>query len=106
MQKICFLTSAILLLTLLTGISSAQNGQIMVKKAGKVKLLKTEDFKYADVGNPSIAGKINVSDGGFDITAGGADIWGVKDEFSPLPERLMYQTEDLILLQAELIYGE
>jgi hypothetical protein len=39
-------------------------------------------FKYADVGNPAIAGTVKANDAGFDITAGGSDIWGIKDEFS------------------------
>jgi hypothetical protein len=77
------LTAAISLLILFTGTLSAQNNsQIPVQKTRKIKLLKTEDFKHTDVGNPAIAGTVIVSDGGFDITAGGADVWGVKDEFN------------------------
>jgi hypothetical protein len=77
------LTAAISLLILSTGILSAQNNsQIPVQKTSKIKLLKTEDFKHTDVGNPAIAGTVTVSDGGFDIIAGGADVWGVKDEFN------------------------
>jgi hypothetical protein len=78
-----FLPSALSLLILFTGILSAQNNsQIPVQKTRKIKLLNTEDFKHTDVGNPAIAGTVNVSGGGFDITAGGADVWGVKDEFN------------------------
>ena len=40
------------------------------------------DFKNIDVGNPSIKGIVKISDNGFDMTAGGVDIWGVKDEFN------------------------
>jgi hypothetical protein len=77
------LTAAISLLILLTGILSAQNnGPVPVQKTSKIKLLKTKDFKYADIGNPAIAGTVTFSEGGFDITAGGADVWGVKDEFN------------------------
>jgi hypothetical protein len=77
------LTAAISLLILFTGILSAQNNNpVSVQKTSKVKLLKTNDFKHTDVGNPVIAGIVAVSDGGFDITAGGADVWGVKDEFN------------------------
>lgn len=76
-------TVAISLLILLTGTLSAQtNSQIPVQKTGKIKPIKTEAFKHFDVGNPSIAGTVTVSDGGFDITAGGADVWGSKDEFN------------------------
>ena len=77
------LTAAISLLILSTGILSAQNNsQIAVQRISKIRLLNTEDFKHTDVGNPAIAGSVTFSDGGFDITAGGADVWGVKDEFN------------------------
>lgn len=71
------------LLILLTGTLPAQNdNQIPLQKTSKIKLLNAGDFKHADIGNPAIAGTVTVSDGGFDITAGGADVWGVKDEFN------------------------
>jgi hypothetical protein len=38
-------------------------------------------LKQTDIGNPAIAGKMNITETGFDITAGGADIWGKRDEF-------------------------
>jgi hypothetical protein len=77
------LTAAVLMLILLTGILNAQNnGPVPLQKTSKIKLLNLKDFKYADIGNPEISGTVTVSDGGFDITAGGADIWGVKDEFN------------------------
>jgi hypothetical protein len=82
MQRINIFTTAGVLLIFLTGILSAQNNQIPVEKTGKVKLLKTKDFRHTDVGNPSVAGTVTASEGGFDITAGGADVWGVKDEFN------------------------
>lgn len=44
--------------------------------------LSVEKFKHTDIGYPLIAGTVKVSEDGFDITAGGADIWGVKDEFN------------------------
>lgn len=76
------LTAVISLLILFTGNLSAQNNSPVPVKTSKIKLLKTKDFRYADVGNPAIEGIVTVSDGGFDIAAGGADVWGVKDEFS------------------------
>lgn len=77
------LTAAISLLILFAGNLSAQNnGPVQVQKTSKIKLLNTKDFKHSDIGNPAIAGTVTVSDGGFDITAGGADVWGVKDEFN------------------------
>ena len=61
----------------------AQNSnQIHVEKTSKIKPLRPEDFKHADVGNPAIAGIVTSSDGGFDIKAGGEDVWGVRDEFN------------------------
>jgi hypothetical protein len=38
-------------------------------------------LKQADIGNPAIGGKFNVTQKGFDITAGGSDVWGTRDEF-------------------------
>jgi hypothetical protein len=77
------LTAAISLSILFAGTLSAQNNsQIPVQKTRKINLLKTEDFKHTDVGNPAIAGTVTVSDAGFDIAAGGADVWGVRDEFN------------------------
>lgn len=76
-------TLAISLLILFTGTLLAQNNSpISVQKTGKIKPIKTEAFKHSDIGNPSIAGTVSVSEGGFDITAGGADVWGSKDEFN------------------------
>jgi len=46
------------------------------------KLIPAKDFIIADIGNPALAGTVKISDDGFDITAGGADIWGTKDEFT------------------------
>jgi hypothetical protein len=77
------LAVAISMLILFTGVLSAQdNNQVSVQKTSKIKLLKTKDFKHADVGNPSIEGTTTVTKEGFDITAGGADVWGVRDEFN------------------------
>jgi len=77
------LTAAISFLILFTVNLYAQNNtSLTVQKTSKIKLLRTKDFRHADVGNPAIAGTVTVTGGGFDITAGGADVWGVKDEFS------------------------
>jgi hypothetical protein len=48
----------------------------------KIKPIPVENFKHTDIGNPAIAGTVKSSATGFDITGGGADIWGVKDEFN------------------------
>jgi hypothetical protein len=71
MSRLLILTC--LLLILFTPGGFAQN---------KTKILNTGDFKHSDIGSPSVAGTVASTAGGFDITAGGADIWGVKDEFN------------------------
>jgi len=47
----------------------------------KEKAFPLKKFKQADIGNPSIAGSSVVQDNGIQIIAGGADVWGVKDQF-------------------------
>jgi hypothetical protein len=47
----------------------------------KEKAVSLNKFKQADIGNPSIAGSSVVQDKGIQIIAGGADVWGVKDQF-------------------------
>jgi len=49
--------------------------------AAKEKSISPKKFKSTDIGNPVIAGSTKVMKDGISITAGGADIWGVKDEF-------------------------
>jgi hypothetical protein len=63
-------------------ISVAQENTNSNLKTKKFKPLRIESFKHSDIGNPAIAGTVSIRDEGFDITAGGADIWGVKDEFN------------------------
>ena len=47
----------------------------------KEKAFQLKKFKQTDIGNPSIAGSSVVMDKGIQIIAGGADVWGVKDQF-------------------------
>jgi len=58
--------------------------QNTVKPASGLKSLPValSAFKHGDIGNPSIAGTVNIQKDGIDMTAGGADIWGTKDEFN------------------------
>ena len=59
------------LILLITGFSlSAKEKQISNKK-----------FKSTDIGNPDFSGSVNLIKDGIELTAGGADIWGVRDEF-------------------------
>jgi hypothetical protein len=60
----------------------AQENQKSNSNSMKSQAIPIESFKSADIGNPAIKGIVSVLKDGFDITAGGADIWGVKDEFS------------------------
>jgi hypothetical protein len=63
-------------------IVTAQDNQNSYVKTRKAKPVPVESFKNSDIGNPAIAGTVKISGEGFDITAGGADIWGTKDEFN------------------------
>jgi hypothetical protein len=73
----------ILSLFIITGILvSARDNQNSSVKTKKAEPIPVESFKHSDIGNPSITGTVKMSDEGFDITAGGADIWGIKDEFN------------------------
>ena len=73
----------ILTLIMSTGtLVSAQDEEYSVVKSKKAISVPVESFKHSDIGNPEIAGTVKISEDGFDITAGGADIWGIKDEFN------------------------
>jgi hypothetical protein len=61
---------------------SARDNQNSPVKTRRAKPIPTENFKHSDIGNPAINGTAKISEDGFDITAGGADIWGIKDEFN------------------------
>lgn len=47
----------------------------------KEKAISTKKFKSTDIGNPAIAGSSKIDTNAIGITAGGADVWGVRDEF-------------------------
>ena len=75
----------LLIILLMTGLSlSAKEKTISLKK-----------FKSTDIGNPDISGSSRIQDNSITITAGGADVWGVEDEF-----RFVYmeQTGDFDLI--------
>lgn len=54
----------------------------MAQSPLKKQPLPLSSFKFMDIGGPSIRGIDNILKNGIDIIAGGADIWGVKDEFN------------------------
>ncbi len=66
---------------LITCSVSAQN---INKSASNLKgqPLTLSTFKHNDIGNPSISGVVKIQKNGIDMTGGGADIWGTKDEFN------------------------
>jgi len=47
----------------------------------KGKAISQKKFKYTNIGNPAFPGSTIVSKDGISLTAGGADVWGVRDEF-------------------------
>jgi hypothetical protein len=80
-KTICY-SILTLILTTSGALLTAQDNKKSDMKTTKIKPVPAETFKHTDVGNPAIAGTVKILDNGFDITAGGADIWGVKDEFN------------------------
>lgn len=47
----------------------------------KEKTVSLKKFKNTDIGNPAMSGSFEIKDDGISIIAGGADVWGTKDEF-------------------------
>lgn len=45
------------------------------------KAVPLKKFKQTDIGNPAIAGSSLIQNNEIQIIAGGADVWGVKDQF-------------------------
>jgi len=50
--------------------------------AAKQKAVPLKKFKQTDIGKPALAGSSEIMKNGIKIIAGGADVWGVKDEFA------------------------
>ena len=74
---------SIVILIVITGhVALGQGGQNQSPASLKIKALPTSSFKHMDIGDPSIRGTVKISASGVDVNAGGADIWGVKDEFN------------------------
>ena len=65
----------ILSLLLIIGLSTG------LSLTAKEKTLSLKKFKCTDIGNPDISGSSQIQENSISITAGGADVWGVQDEF-------------------------
>ncbi len=55
-------------------------GTLLIAKDNS-QTISAKKLKQTDIGNPAIVGKVTINKSGFDVTAGGADIWGTRDEF-------------------------
>jgi hypothetical protein len=83
MTKKTYIVSVMTLaLIIASPVLSAQNKQKSLSDSFKYMPVSLAAFKHLDIGNPSITGTVKILTDGVDITAGGADIWGTKDEFS------------------------
>ncbi len=49
--------------------------------SAKEKMVSSKTFKSTDIGNPAVSGSTIIEKDGISLTAGGADIWGTRDEF-------------------------
>jgi regulation of enolase protein 1 (concanavalin A-like superfamily) len=65
----------LLLLLLITSMSN------LLPAKDNITVVSPKSMKQTDIGNPTTTGKVNTTENGFEITAGGADIWGTRDEF-------------------------
>ena len=77
MKIISFMLS--ILITISTSVF-AQNKPASAAPKGQAVALTS--FKHGDIGGPSIPGIVKIQKTGIDMTAGGVDIWGTKDEFN------------------------
>lgn len=65
---------------MLLGKTTDGNGQAD-RLTEKTRPIPVKSFSNADIGNPAIKGAADISKDWVAMTAGGADIWGTKDEF-------------------------
>jgi hypothetical protein len=83
MIKKSIYTSILTILILSSGcVLSAQDNQKPLLKSKKAVPVPVVSFKHSDIGNPALSGAVKLLKDGVDVTAGGVDIWGVKDEFN------------------------
>jgi hypothetical protein len=81
-KKSVFYSVVILMLVIIESTVFSQDNQKSNSTSMKTQPIPLSSFKHNDVGNPAIAGTDKISENGINITAGGADVWGVKDEFN------------------------
>ncbi len=53
----------------------------LVIAQGNFKIIPAKNLKNCDIGNPALTGQIDCTEKTFEISAGGSDIWGKRDEF-------------------------
>ena len=83
MTKKCLIYPIAMLLIAITSLNTlAQENKKSASGSLISKPISLSSFKHCDIGNPSIAGTDKITATGVDIIAGGADIWGIKDEFN------------------------
>jgi regulation of enolase protein 1 (concanavalin A-like superfamily) len=71
----------ILVIMLLPGGMRVINAQSTIT-GEMMKNIPVKDFKITTIGDPEPQGNVSTAGNGFVITSGGADIWGMKDEFT------------------------
>jgi hypothetical protein len=72
-----------MLLLLITGTGIfAQSTKKTSSNDPKGQPVTLSSFKHGDIGSPSIPGVVNIQKNGIDMTGGGVDVWGTKDEFN------------------------
>jgi regulation of enolase protein 1 (concanavalin A-like superfamily) len=81
-KKIYIYSIVTLAFVIAAPVLSAQSKQKSLTNSASIKAISPDTFKHRDIGNPAITGTVNILTDGVDITAGGADIWGSKDEFN------------------------
>lgn len=74
---------SVLIFTILTTQNlHGQGNQKSVSVPLKSKPVTLNSFRNRNIGNPSLQGTVKIQPNGLDITAGGVDIWGKRDEFN------------------------
>jgi len=54
---------------------------VVLSLSAQLKAVSPKKFKSTDIGSPELQGSTVTEDDKIELTAGGADIWGIRDEF-------------------------